>query len=114
MPKRTLYPGELVWQLHDSREAKRRRLEQPNIPTTESMITMPRSLPFSGQIIWRLDNNRYANRQQRTEQQNVVIRQSMASIQEERRRNDELEQAESQQRLSELATQRCNSLYCKH
>src|SRR6266516_2918640 len=104
MPKRTLYPGEFMWQLDDNRGAKRRRLEQP---------IMSRGPPFSGQFTWHLDDNRDANRRQLAEEPNVVIRQRMASIREECRRNNALEEAESQQRLSELATQRYDSSYCR-
>ncbi len=105
MLKRTLYPGEFMWQLDDNRGAKRRRLEEPNNPTTERMI-MSRRPPFSGQFTWHLDDNRDPN--QLAKERNVDKRWRMASIREERRRNDEFEEAESQRRLSELAAQRYN------
>ena len=69
---------------------------------------MPRRPSFSGQFTWHLDDNRDADRRQLAEERNVGIRQRMASIREERRRNDALEDDESQRRLSELATQRYN------
>ena len=106
MPKRTLYPGEFMWQLDDNRGAKRRRLEEPNIPTTERMIITSGRPPFSGQFTWHLDDNREANCRQRREEPDVVSRWRMSNIREQRRQNDEFEEAESQRRLSELAAQR--------
>src|SRR2546423_2687169 len=99
MPKRTLYPGEFMWQLDDNRGAKRRRLERPNEPFSgqftwrlednpgakRQRLERPNE-PLSGQFTWPLDDNRDPNRL--AEERNVDIRQRMASIREERRQND--------------------------
>ncbi len=69
---------------------------------------MPKRPLYPGEFTWHLDDNHDAYRRQRQEEPDAAKRQRMSNIRQQRQQNDILEEAESQRRLSELATQRYN------
>ena len=71
-------------------------------------FNMPKRPLYPGEFTWHLDDNHDAYRRQRREKPDAAKRQRMSNIRQHQQRNNEVEEVESQQRLSELAAQRYN------